>query len=151
MEIFNIYTERFNALKEQIEPFDEDFISSKEGARLLFNLIYAGLGAGTLFLRLGTIILINRYLETQFQENSDGAFNKLILEKMKDKSISDGDWKDLWFYAKDSLLEDKHQLIKKLQSINDKELTEFVKVRNNIVHAGRKVLQKKTGIILLKY
>ena len=65
------------------------------------------------------------------------------MDKMFNKAISDGNWKDLWISAKNSLLEDKHPIIKNLNAINEKDLSDFVKVRNSIVHAGRKIFTIK--------
>ena len=71
-------------LEYAISKYDKD----------LNNLIMAGLGMGTLYLRMGAVLMIAE--KTKPEAEKDVSFLKLIAEKLIHKLPTDGDWLEIW-------------------------------------------------------
>ena len=141
-EPFEIYLDRYNKLYDETiksipemkEDSTDEIELSRENTRLLYNLIYAALGIGTLFLRIGTIAQIAWYMQNLFETDPDPSLNRMIINLMRDKQISDGDWKALWGKMAVISLGSGHDFIKGLAGVKNDETERFVSIRNKIVH-----------------
>lgn len=110
--------------------------SDQKNAQTLNNLVMAGLGMGTLYLRMGAVLMIAE--KTKPDAEKDVSFLKLIAEKLIHKLPADGEWKDIWqaYLSKDNKSEwnkivDSAPLI---TGTEGKIYEAFVAFRNNIVH-----------------
>ena len=72
-------------LQEQIEAH-----TSK-----LNNLFMAGLGMGTLYLRMGAVIQMSEKLHDG-DANNDALFMKQVVDNLRETLPSDTNWKNLW-------------------------------------------------------
>ena len=59
------------------------------------NLFMAGLGASTLILRLGAVILLSKKLKDGTPDD-DALLMKQILDNLRENSPSDTSWKVIW-------------------------------------------------------
>ena len=147
---FQVYYNRYQLLKKDLihvleekstpdkkYSFEDDmsFIIEYEPI-LLNNLLMAGLGMGTLFLRMGAII---QMCEKKNKFNTDDSsadypsFFKILADNLFNQLPSDGNWMNIWeasmvkgssWDKKTFVKEDKSKPIYK----------QFVTFRNNIVH-----------------
>ena len=95
------------------------------------NLFMAGLGMGTLFLRMGAVIQVSRKLQDGDTLN-DALFTKQVVDNLRETLPSDTNWKNLWYASQEH--GDKWQLA--IPASGDKKtlLDLFVEFRNRFVH-----------------
>jgi hypothetical protein len=102
----------------------------------LNNLIMSGLGMGTLYLRMGAVLMIAE--KTKPEAEKDVSFLKVIAEKLIHKLPADGEWKDIWnAYLSKNNKSEWNKIYDSTPSIpktEDKIHEAFVTFRNNIVH-----------------
>ena len=100
--------------------------------QLLNNLFMAGLGMGTLYLRMGAVLMIAEKTNKSADE-SDISFLKVMAEKLIHKLPTDGDWLEIW---KNFLETEKkckwNEIIAKSAKTNIHNA--FVSLRNDIAH-----------------
>ena len=99
MKPFEQYYSRYQAiLKECQEQLDENnflaFIDKDAGK--LNNLMMAGLGMGTLFLRMGAVIQMSAKLHDGDTSN-DALYMKQVIDNLRETLPSDTNWKNLWY------------------------------------------------------
>ncbi len=149
---FEDFYKRYEALKSDLELKDIKTLNSKviksilineskdasdsKNSQTLNNLVMAGLGMGTLYLRMGAVLMIAE--KTKQRAESDVSFLKVIAEKLIHKLPADGEWKDIWkaYLTKDNKSE-WNKIVNATPSIpnsNGKIYESFVTFRNNIVH-----------------
>jgi hypothetical protein len=105
--------------------------SDSKNAQTLNNLVMAGLGMGTLYLRMGAVLMIAE--KTKPENEKDVAFLKIIAEKLIHKLPADGEWKDIWnAYISNNIQGEWSQILENSQEKKAHEL--FVSFRNKIVH-----------------
>ena len=68
----------------------------EEDAAGLNNLFMAGLGMGTLFLRMGAVIQMSEKLHDGDISN-DALFMKQVMDNLRETLPSDTNWKILWY------------------------------------------------------
>ena len=96
------------------------------------NLVMAGLGLGTLYLRMSAVLMIS-IKTSKPQTEQDVSFLKVIAEKLIHKLPADGDWLEIWKKYLEN--EEDNQWSKILEKSKLKNIHElFVSFRNNIVH-----------------
>jgi hypothetical protein len=108
-----------------------------ENPQGLNNLVMAGLGMGTLYLRMGAVLMIAEKTSKD-QGEEDVSFLKVIAEKLIHKLPADGEWKDIWkaYLLKDingnwnGIIEDTPSSLQSKGNIYEL----FVSFRNDIVH-----------------
>lgn len=100
--------------------------------QLLNNLFMAGLGMGTLYLRMGAVLMIAEKTNKSSDE-SDLSFLKVMAEKLIHKLPADGDWLEIWkkFLEKEKLCK-WNEIISK--SAQPDIHSAFVSLRNDIAH-----------------
>jgi hypothetical protein len=138
------YYTRYQDLKNSLGINERNAINAElvkqileNNSQDLNNLIMAGLGMGTLYLRMGAVLMIAEKTNKPAVEK-DISFLKMIAEKLIHKLPADGEWKDIWsaYLTKDNLTEWKN-IVDKMPSIpkvDGKIYESFVSFRNNIVH-----------------
>lgn len=103
------------------------------GERDLYNYFYSLLTLGTLFLRYGSVILLNHYMQNYLEFEHDNKLNKNILRSLKGKLPSDGDWQGLWIECS-RVLQREEYLVKALATKNTIDVVgKFTKNRNRVV------------------
>jgi hypothetical protein len=145
MNPFEIYYNRYQDLKKKLEKnysFENEFSLMIENEPVqLNNFLMAGLGLGTLFLRMGAIIQLCEKME-KFKPDSNksdnASFYKIVADNLIYQLPADGNWMNIWEVSmeKGSLWDKK--------TINSSDKTtpiykSFVNFRNNIVHEKLKV------------
>ena len=96
------------------------------------NLVMAGLGLGTLYIRMSAVLMISEKTSKPKSEQ-DVSFLKVIAEKLIHKLPADGDWLEIWKKYLDNEKDNKWNKIleeSKLKKIHE----DFVSFRNDIVH-----------------
>jgi hypothetical protein len=108
----------------------------ENNAQSLNNLIMAGLGMGTLYLRMGAVLMIAEKIKPE--NELDVSFLKVIADKLIYKLPNDGEWKDIWNvylskikFSRWSKIVDS---IPHISGLNGKIFESFVTFRNNFVH-----------------
>jgi hypothetical protein len=136
---FEEFYKRYEKLKKDLVEIVGD-LSYEENLKnaivnqhqLLNNLFMAGLGMGTLYLRMGAVLMIAEKTNKSADE-SDVSFLKIFAEKIIYKLPADGDWLEIW---KNFLEKDKqckwNEIISK--STQPKIHDAFVSLRNDIAH-----------------
>ena len=100
--------------------------------QLLNNLFMAGLGMGTLYLRMGAVLMIAEKTNKSVDEN-DISFLKVMAEKLIHKLPADGDWLEIWKKFLEIEKQCKwNEIIAK--SAKTDIHTAFVSLRNDIAH-----------------
>ncbi len=99
MNPFQQYHHRYNEIKagianDLIQEVFPDLIQNHPAR--LNNLFMAGLGMGTLFLRMGAVIQMSRKLHDGDTSN-DALFVKQVMENLRETLPSDTNWKNLWY------------------------------------------------------
>ena len=134
MNPFQQYHQRYLEIKDGIarELTDESFSNFilHQSARLN-NLFMAGLGMGTLFLRMGAVIQMSQKLHDGDTSN-DALFMKQVMDNLRETLPSDTNWKNLW-YASLQLGTIWDIAIPK-DSNKNTVLDRFVTFRNKFVH-----------------
>jgi hypothetical protein len=110
--------------------------SDSKNAQTLNNLVMAGLGMGTLYLRMGAVLMIAE--KTKQGVEPDVSFLKVIADKLIHKLPADGEWKDIWVaYLAKNASSEWNKILDSTPSIpktDGKFYESFVTFRNNIVH-----------------
>jgi hypothetical protein len=136
---FEEFYNRYEELKSDLEKIVGDLSSDKNLIKaisgyhqLLNNIVMAGLGMGTLYLRMGAVLMIAEKTNKSADEN-DISFLKVIAEKLIHKLPADGDWLEIWkkFLEKDKQCK-WYEIISK--STQPKIHDAFVSLRNDIAH-----------------
>jgi hypothetical protein len=100
--------------------------------QLLNNLFMAGLGMGTLYLRMGAVLMIAEKTNKSADE-SDISFLKVMAEKLIHKLPTDGDWLEIWKKFLETEKKCKwNEIIAKSAKTNIHNA--FVSLRNDIAH-----------------
>lgn len=100
--------------------------------QLLNNIIMAGLGMGTLYLRMGAVLMIAEKTNKSADEN-DISFLKVMAEKLIHKLPADGDWLEIWKKFLETEKKCKwNEIISK--SAQPDIHSAFVSLRNDIAH-----------------
>ena len=93
LEIKNINALKPETVKSILNIESKDALDPKN-AQTLNNLVMAGLGMGTLYLRMGAVLMIAE--KTKPGAEPDVSFLKVIADKLIHKLPADGEWKDIW-------------------------------------------------------
>jgi len=126
----------------------------------LNNLFMAGLGMGTLFLRMGAVIQMSHKLHDG-DSNNDALFMKQVIDNLRETLPSDTNWKNLWYAS--MLADSKWDKAIPRDSNKNSMLDRFVTFRNHYVHQkvrlipeqihevtkGLKVLDEMAGLFPL--
>ena len=133
-EFYNRYEELKSELKiSDINSLNKEIVKAiiEKNAQGLNNLVMAGLGMGTLYLRMGAVLMIAE--KTKPDAEKDVSFLKVIAEKLIHKLPADGEWKDIWnAYLSNNNQGEWNQILENSPQKKAYEL--FVSFRNNIVH-----------------
>jgi len=99
MNPFQQYHQRYFEIKSVLSnDLTEDSFPDlilNQPARLN-NLFMAGLGMGTLFLRMGAVIQMCQKLHDG-DTNNDALFMKQVMDNLRETLPSDTNWKNLWY------------------------------------------------------
>ena len=108
-------------LQEQIE----------EHTSKLNNLFMAGLGMGTLYLRMGAVIQMGEKLHDG-DANNDALFMKQVVDNLRETLPSDTNWKNLWYASMQAESKWDNMLVR--NGNKNTILDRFVTFRNKFVH-----------------
>ena len=97
----------------------------------LNNLIMAGMGMSTLFLRMGAVIQMSKKLHDGDSSN-DALFLKQVMDNLRETLPSDTSWKNLWYAS--MLADSEWEKAIPKDSNNNTALDRFVTFRNKYVH-----------------
>jgi hypothetical protein len=140
-EFYKHYIELKEALeKKSGDLLEEEYLDKAISFHYqdLNNLIMAGLGMATLYLRMGAIIMIAEELAKPDDEKNI-SFLKVVADNLVPKPPNDGEWTNIWVRYlelntnsiwKNLIEEANHQNISKVKF----EIRHFVEFRNNIAH-----------------
>ena len=136
---FEEFYERYKELKSDLEKnvgdlsSDENLMKALSGHhQLLNNIVMAGLGMGTLYLRMGAVLMIAEKTNKSADEN-DISFLKVMAEKLIHKLPADGDWLEIWKKFLETEKQCKwNEIISK--SAQPDIHSAFVSLRNDIAH-----------------
>lgn len=109
----------------------------EEDSAGLNNLFMAGLGMGTLFLRMGAIIQMSEKLHDGDTSN-DALFMKQVMDNLRETLPSDTNWKNLWYAS----MKPDSKWDKAIPRDSNKTsiLDRFVTFRNKYVHQSIQLL-----------
>ena len=134
MNPFQQYHQRYLEIKAGMagELTDESFSNFilHQSARLN-NLFMAGLGMGTLFLRMGAVIQMSQKLHDGDTSN-DALFMKQVMDNLRETLPSDTNWKNLWYASLQSGSVWDTAIPR--DSSKNTALDRFVTFRNKFVH-----------------
>jgi len=142
MNPFYKYYEHYRNLSDELSPklSGEQFISFIENsASQLNNLFMAGLGMGTLFLRMGAVIQMSRKLHDGDSSN-DALFMKQVMDNLRETLPSDTNWKNLWYASMQSGTEWEKAIPK--EKDHTTLLDRFVTFRNKYVHQQIRIISE---------
>jgi hypothetical protein len=134
MNPFEQYHQRYQEIKTRMaadlteEAFPE--LIWNQPARLN-NLFMAGLGMGTLFLRMGAVIQMCRKLHDGDTSN-DALFMKQVMDNLRETLPSDTNWKNLWYASMQAGTEWEAAIPR--DNRKNTVLDRFVTFRNMFVH-----------------
>jgi hypothetical protein len=148
MNPFEKYYHRYSKLKNEYHhDFTADYLKEvvENNPAHLNNLFMAGLGMGTLFLRMGAIIQMSEKLHDGDTGN-DALFMKQVMENLRETLPSDTNWKNLWYASMqaDSVW---YKAIPK-DAKNTTMLDRFVTFRNKYVHQYIRLIPEHVSEIL---
>jgi hypothetical protein len=130
MNPFQQYQSRYLQLKNELNGIELNQVIETQTSKLN-NLFMAGLGMGTLFLRMGAVIQMSEKLKDG-DTNNDALFMKQVVDNLRETLPSDTNWKNLW-YA--SMLKDtKWSKAIPFDGNKNTVLDRFVTFRNKFVH-----------------
>lgn len=142
---FEEFFQRFDELKKALEKKVGDLTVTDnlkaavaESHQDLNNLIMAGLGMGTLYLRMGAVLMIADKTKS-VEDEADVSFLKVVAEKLIHKLPNDGEWKDIWnMYLSQNRSDKWYEMVDRIPKIpgtQEKKIYElFVSFRNDIAH-----------------
>ncbi len=136
---FEEFHRHYEKLKRELEEIVGD-LSSDENLKkaisghhqLLNNLFMAGLGMGTLYLRMGAVLMIAEKTNKSADE-SDISFLKIFAEKIIHKLPADGDWLEIWKKFLETEKQCKWNEIISKSTQPDIHVA-FVSLRNDMAH-----------------
>ena len=134
MSPFNQYYNRFQGIFSELSnSLSSDAVNRllDEQPGKLNNLIMAGMGMGTLFLRMGAVIQMCEKLHDGDSGN-DALFMKQVMDNLRETLPSDTNWKNLW-YASMTLGSAWEKTIP-FDASKSTVLDRFVTFRNRFVH-----------------
>ena len=140
MNPFQQYHKRFLKIREELfkKAGDHDLSGlSGVNAAELNNLFMAGLGMGTLFLRMGAVIQMSEKLHDGNAEN-DALFMKQVIDNLRETLPSDTNWKNLWYASMQSGSVWEQAL--PTDTNKNTMLDRFVTFRNRFVHQYIRVI-----------
>lgn len=130
MNPFESYHARYFGLKEGLKGTDFlDWI--EDDAVQLNNLFMAGLGMGTLFLRMGAVIQMSEKLQ-RGETGNDALYMKQVIDNLREILPSDTQWKNLWYASMQA--ESPWDLAIPRDQSKNSVLDRFVTFRNKYVH-----------------
>ena len=134
MNPFEQYHSRYIKLKNDysLKLADSNLLEfiEKEPAQLN-NLIMAGMGMSTLFIRMGAVIQMSKKLHDGDSSN-DVLFLKQVMDNLRETKPSDTNWRELWEASMQSGSEWEKPCIPPKNA--DSLLKRFVTFRNKFVH-----------------
>ena len=134
MNPFEQYHSRYIKLKNDysLKLADSNLLEfiEKEPAQLN-NLIMAGMGMSTLFIRMGAVIQMSKKLNDGDSSN-DVLFLKQVMDNLRETKPSDTNWRELWEASMQSGSEWEKPCIPPKNA--DSLLKRFVTFRNKFVH-----------------
>lgn len=134
MNPFQQYHQRYVEIKSALfNDLTEDSFPDlilKQPARLN-NLFMAGLGMGTLFLRMGAVIQMSQKLHDG-DTNNDALFMKQVMDNLRETLPSDTNWKNLWYASMQA--GSVWEAAVPRDSNKNTVLDRFVTFRNKFVH-----------------
>jgi hypothetical protein len=134
MNPFQQYYQRYLEIKSALsnDLTEESFsdLILKQPARLN-NLFMAGLGMGTLFLRMGSVIQMSQKLHDG-DTNNDALFMKQVMDNLRETLPSDTNWKNLWYASMQ--VGSVWEAAVPRDSNKNTVLDRFVTFRNKFVH-----------------
>ena len=143
---FEIYFDRYQELKKELEKnysFENEFSLMIEHEPVqLNNFLMAGLGLGTLFLRMGAIIQMCEKMQ-KFNSEDDlsdyATFYKIVADNLIHQLPADGNWMNIWeaSMVKGSIWETKTT---NKNDVKTPIYKSFVSFRNNFVHNEIKLI-----------
>lgn len=145
MNPFQQYHQRYQEIKAGMaaDLSEEAFLEliRNQPARLN-NLFMAGLGMGTLFLRMGAVIQMSRKMHDGDTSN-DALFMKQVMDNLRETLPSDTNWKNLWY----SSMQAGSEWEAAIPRDNNKNtvLDRFVTFRNKFVHQYIRLVPEQAG------
>jgi hypothetical protein len=130
MNPFQQYQSRYLQLKNELNGIELDQAIEAQTSKLN-NLFMAGLGMGTLFLRMGAVIQMCEKLHDGDSSN-DALFMKQVMDNLRETLPSDTNWKNLWYAS--MKMETKWSEAIPYDSNKNSMLERFVTFRNKFVH-----------------
>jgi len=130
MTPFQQYHNRYLQMKAELKGSDLSAWIETETSRLN-NLFMAGLGMGTLFLRMGAVIQMSEKLHDGNSDN-DALFMKQVVDNLRETLPSDTNWKNLWYAS--MVADSKWEKAIPRDSNKNTTLDRFVTFRNKYVH-----------------
>ena len=130
LQYFNRYQQIKADLKSDYQLNDLTKLL-EQNTSALNNFFMAGLGMGTLFLRMGAVIQMSQRLHDG-NTNNDALFLKQVMDNLRETLPSDSNWKNLWYFSMqpDSVWSKAVPMDKSKNS----KLDRFVTFRNKYVH-----------------
>ena len=130
------YLNRYRTFREQLgsESLNETLLQLiNEDRTALNNYFMAGLGMGTLYLRLGAVIQLGRKLHDGDPTN-DMMFMRQVLDNLREVLPSDTNWRNMWQFCAVDGSEWTKPLEKKKSANGQSLLERFVTFRNKYAH-----------------
>lgn len=141
MKPFEQYYQRYQAIRNEckVQIEEENFFSfiDNDSAKLN-NLFMAGLGMGTLFLRMGAVIQMSTKLHDGDTSN-DALYMKQVLDNLRETLPSDTNWKNLWYASMHPGSKWQNAIPKNSKENNNTILDRFVTFRNKFVHQSIRI------------
>jgi hypothetical protein len=131
------YLTRYRTFREQLgstEALNETLLQRiNENRTELNNYFMAGLGMGTLYLRLGAVIQLGRKLHDGDPTN-DMMFMRQVLDNLREVLPTDTNWRNVWQFCAVDGSEWVKPLEKKKSDDGRSLLERFVTFRNKYAH-----------------
>ena len=141
MKPFEQYHTRYKEIREEYQEQlnENNFLSFiDKDASKLNNLIMAGLGMGTLFLRMGSVIQMSAKLHDGDTSN-DALYMKQVIDNLRETLPSDTNWKNLWYASIHPGSKWETAIPKNSKENNNTILDRFVTFRNKFVHQSIRI------------
>jgi hypothetical protein len=124
------YHNRYIQLRDELSGIKLQELIEVEPSKLN-NLFMAGMGMGTLFLRMGAVIQMSEKLHDG-DTNNDALFMKQVVDNLRETLPSDTNWKNLWNASMQ--IDSKWSKAIPRDSNKNTILDRFVTFRNKYVH-----------------
>lgn len=144
MTVFEQYHSRYNQLNSELSEIDFHELLENQSSKLN-NLFMAGLGMGTLFLRMGAVIQMCEKLHDGDSSN-DALFMKQVMDNLRETLPSDTNWKNLWYAS----MQEQSKWDKAIPRDGNKNsvLDRFVTFRNKYVHQYIKLIPEQAKEVM---